>query len=335
LPGLAWYARQLTVVADLDAASARDWVSEHLGFVPVSVTPLSGGVSSIVLLAEGDQRVVVKQSLPQLKVEAEWLCDRRRAIREAAALRILEPVFPGGAVPRLLAEDPARFTFAMSAAPLEAETWKSRLLRGQCDREAARSAGEILRMLVRETAGRYQQEFGDIGIFDDLRLDAYYRYTAARHPDLKPYFDSLIADCVESRHSLVHGDYSPKNILTDGGGAMAIDWECVHYGNPAFDAAFLLNHLLLKTFYLPARRAEFALLANEFWTAVEGAGWFAESTFRHWPGLLLARMDGKSPVEYLRDEGVKHRIREFARDLIARPPTSVDEVFARRQLYNE
>jgi 5-methylthioribose kinase len=290
-------------------------------------------VSSVVLLAEDTRRrVVIKQALPQLRVEAEWLCDRRRAMREAAALRILGAVLRPGTIPALEAEDPDHYAFAMTAAPEGTGTWKDRLLRGQCEPAVARAAGETLALLVERTAGRFQAEFGDIEIFDNLRLDPYYRYTSVRHPDLGWYFESLNRDCIGRRYSLVHGDYSPKNILTGGSSAMVIDWECVHYGNPAFDAAFLLNHLLLKSFHLPAQAPEFAMLGEEFGTAlsVVSAEWFLESTLRHWPGLLLARMDGKSPVEYIRDEPLRESIRDFARDLISRPATSIKEVFDRR-----
>jgi 5-methylthioribose kinase len=173
-----------------------------------------------------------------------------------------------------------------------------------------------------------------MAIFDQLRLDAYYRYVAGRHPELAGYFEALIADCETRRWCLVHGDFSPKNFLVDRGSLVAIDWECVHYGNPAFDAAFLLNHLLLKSFHLPARAADFAELGLRFWRAatsqIPTAPWLEESTVRHWAGLLLARMDGKSPVEYIKDPGLRNEIRAFARGLIARPPASVAEVFDRR-----
>jgi aminoglycoside phosphotransferase (APT) family kinase protein len=305
----------------------------HLGFAPSSVSVLSGGVSSIVLLAEtGSQRVVLKQALPQLRVEAEWLCDRRRALREAAALRELAPLLGPNSVPRVLAEDPDQFAFAMTASPSHSESWKARLLRGECEPAIARAAGLVLAQVIERTEGRFQEQFGDVSIFDDLRLDAYYRYTAGRHPDLRPYFESLILDCTNRRHSLVHGDFSPKNILTDGASAMVIDWECVHYGNPAFDTAFLLNHLLLKSFHLPRQARDFGRLAEAFWSEVAGVAgeWFFGSTLRHWPGLLLARIDGKSPAEYIRGPGAREAVREFARDLIARPAADVSEVFDRR-----
>jgi aminoglycoside phosphotransferase (APT) family kinase protein len=293
-------------------------------------------VSNTVLLVEaGGCQFVVKQALPQLRVEAEWLCDRRRILSESAALRAVAPVLPAGAVPVVLCEDPANFAFAMSAAP-SAETWKARLLRGECDIAIAERAGATLSALIRGTSGSaaLASRFDQMAIFDQLRLDPYYRYTAARHPDLAGWFQSLIEDCECRRFCLVHGDFSPKNFLVDGDSAIAIDWECVHYGNPAFDAAFLLNHLLLKSFHRPADAPEFGKLAARFWESLRAgapsAPWLEESTIRHWAGLLLARMDGKSPVEYIAEPERKEQIRRFARRLMTNPPRCIAAVFDRR-----
>ena len=52
--------------------------------------------------------------------------------------------------------------------------------------------------------------------------------------------------------ALVHGDVSPKNILVGPAGPVFLDAECAWYGDPAFDLAFCLNHLLLKC--LPCRQ---------------------------------------------------------------------------------
>jgi 5-methylthioribose kinase len=180
----------------------------------------------------------------------------------------------------------------------------------------------------------FERTFGDQTVFDQLRLDPYYRSTAARHPDLRPHFDRLIEECGGFRLTLVHGDWSPKNFLVDGSAAMAIDFEVIHYGDPAFDAAFLLNHLLLKSFHLPGFASEFAVLADVFWrTLLDGfpaeAAGFEERTIRHLGGLLLARIDGKSPAEYIRDAGARDEIRSFARRLILNPPPTVQESFRR------
>jgi aminoglycoside phosphotransferase (APT) family kinase protein len=288
------------------------------------------------MVEAGDSRFVVKQALPQLRVEEEWLCDRRRILGESAALRTLAPLLPSGSVPSVLFEDAANCAYAMSAAAGSAETWKARLLRGECEERLAHQAGVILASLIRRThdAPDIAAAFANVAIFDDLRLDPYYRFTARRHPDLADFFDSLISDCLNRREALVHGDFSPKNFLVDGDSILVIDWECVHYGNPAFDAAFLLNHLLLKSLHLPSRAAAFAGLALRFWQALSEAtadtAWLERSTVRHLAGLLLARMDGKSPVEYIRDPGLKDTIRLFVRGLISDPPRSVAEVVERR-----
>ena len=150
------------------------------------------------------------------------------------------------------------------------------------------------------------------------------------YPELRTHFEELIAICRTRRVSLVHGDWSPKNILVVDGRPIAIDFEVMHFGDPSFDAAFLLNHLLLKTFY-GIRDAP--LLARAFWDALIPelplTTWFEQATIAHLGGLLLARMDGKSPAEYITDEGLKARIREFARELIVAPPPTVEQVWER------
>jgi len=152
---------------------------------------------------------------------------------------------------------------------------------------------------------------------------------------LRWFFEDLIAECSGRRESLVHGDWSPKNFLVAcDGSVMAIDFEVVHYGNPAFDAAFLLNHLLLKSFFKPAWAELYRVAAEQFWSTLSdeappGMNWLEASTLRQLGGLLLARIDGKSPAEYIRSETTKNAIRGFAKQLIHEPPGSVAEVFRR------
>jgi thiamine kinase-like enzyme len=170
-----------------------------------------------------------------------------------------------------------------------------------------------------------------------------------------------VHDAQTRRCSLVHGDWSPKNFLvsnlagdaigSDGVGSdgasgasaanngavhlsavMAIDFEVVHYGDPAFDAAFLLNHLLLKSFHQPHWADRYFRLAMRFSEVLmerlpDDAGWFEPATCRHLGCLLLARTDGKSPAEYIVDDRVKQRVREYARRVIAEPPHSIRVIF--------
>jgi 5-methylthioribose kinase len=308
-------------------------VSEYLHY-PCKATLLGGGVSNTVLLVEGEgRRFILKQSLAKLKVEQDWFSDRVRIFRESAALRELAPLLPEGSVPQVLFEDRENFLFAMTIAPAAAKTWKEELLRGQVDVSVAERVAHLLGAMIAKTweNERLAEEFGDQTIFDQLRLDPYYRATALRHPDLIAPIENMMAASSKRRVSLVHGDWSPKNFLVAGDQVMAIDFEVIHYGDPSFDSAFMLNHLLLKAFYFPARRTELQTAALRFWETLvpyvpRPNEWFERATLAHLGGLMLARIDGKSPVEYIKDESLRTRIRAFARALIQRPPGEVAAV---------
>lgn len=300
------------------------------------MTALGGGVSNTVLLAESrGERVVVKQSLGKLRVEQDWFSERARIFREAAALRMLAAMLPDGSIPTVLAEDPGNYAFVMTAAPAAARTWKSLLFDGVLHEETAKIVANILGAMISRTwkSPEFESVFGDQTVFDQLRIDPYYRTTAHRHFDLAPYFDRLIDLSGRRRVSLVHGDWSPKNFLVDGANVIAIDFEVIHFGDPSFDAAFLLNHLLLKSYRLPQWRGRFRSLALRFWETLLPAlpgesSWFEQATIEHLGCLLLARIDGKSPAEYISGDELKETIRQRARRLIVQPPPTIREIFS-------
>jgi 5-methylthioribose kinase len=316
-------------VFELDAGNAAAYLRK-----PVRVRELGGGVSNTVLLIEdGAGRFVLKQALGKLRVEQDWFSERTRIFREAAALRLLAPHLPPGAVPEVLFEDRDNCLFAMTAAPDGAPAWKSQLLEGVASEETAQQVGSMLGLIFRASWEKpeWEREFGDQTVFDQLRLDPYYRSTAARHPELKPRFERLLETTARRRCCLVHGDWSPKNFLVSGRSVMAIDFEVIHFGDPSFDSAFLLNHLLLKSFYRPQWRDRYRALAVRFWetliATMPPADWFEQATLEHLGCLLLARIDGKSPAEYIQAGELRDSIRSFAARLITRPPARVLEVF--------
>jgi 5-methylthioribose kinase len=289
----------------------------------------------VLLVEAGTRRLVVKQALGKLRVEQEWLADQSRIFRESAALRKLAPHLPKGSLPAVLFEDRDNFIFAMSAAPSASVCWKELLLNGEILVETAQRVGELLALIARVSwrASAWESEFGNQTVFDQLRIDPYYRATARKHPDLTPAAARLIAESAARRVCLVHGDWSPKNFLVDGANVMAIDFEVIHFGDPCFDSAFLLNHLALKSFYRPQWADLYALAAAGFWArylaGVPSEAWIEPGTLQHLGWLMLARVDGKSPAEYLREPAIQDRVRRFARDLIISPPDSVGEVFGR------
>ena len=293
--------------------------------------PLEGGVSSDIYRVEtAAGPVCVKRALARLKVEADWRAPVERNGSEAGWLAAVNALLPSAA-PRLLGQDNEAGALAM--AWLEPEThpvWKAELAAGRADPAFARETGRRLAVIHRAHAGdrATAAAFATDAIFHAIRLEPYLLATAERHPDLAPALTGLADTTAATRETLVHGDVSPKNILAGPAGPVFLDAECAWYGDPAFDIAFCLNHMLLKSVWKP--RHEPAYLAC-FRALVEGYGPEAAleaRAARLLPGLLLARLDGKSPVEYLTRESEKARPRAFARRLLQCPPASLGEIAA-------
>lgn len=305
----------------------------------VIVRELGGGVSNIVLLVEWpdqpERSWVAKQSLEKLRVKDDWRSDRSRIFREAESIQALRPVLGDSALPEVVHIDRENYLFIMTAAQAGSVVWKESLLAGEVDLAVAEQAGGLLARLIKGSREdpRLQEPFRDRTVFDQLRVDPYYRKTATRHPDVRPILEALIEDSWKIQTALVHGDYSPKNLLVQKKhGVFLIDFEVVHWGDPAFDAAFLLNHLFLKALFQPRFAQDYLAAGREFWSALlaglgeEPSGAFALMALRHLGGLMLARIDGKSPVEYIRDEETKNRVRNVAKCILFERPRRLDEV---------
>lgn len=312
-------------------------VGEHLVRRGLATAPtrggavaLGGGVSNVVLMAPADGRqVVVKQSLPRLQVADEWLAKRERVLTEATALTLARSLTPG-AVPGVLDIDVDACAITIECAPADWRTWKERLLRGRADPDVAIRLGELLAAWHAATAADPALMAGldDAEAFDQLRLDPYFRTVMRRRPELADAVGAHVDRLVSTRRGFVHGDYSPKNVLVGDGRLWVIDFEVAHLGDPAFDVAFLTSHLLLKAIHRPARRAAYERCSRSFWDAyhagvppdVVGRG---NDVLGYVACLLLARVDGKSPAEYL-DDGGQAVARRLGEALLARPPAEPD-----------
>ena len=290
--------------------------------------PLGGGVSSEIWLVEcSGRRLCLKRALPRLKVAQLWEAPVARNAYEVAWFRAAGRICPE-AVPRLIGEDRARGLFAMEYLdPATHPIWKERLRDGHADPAEAAAVGDRLVRIHRATAGdpEIARAFATDDSFYALRLDPYLIATGTRHPDLAAPLRRLAAATAATRRALVHGDVSPKNILIGPNGPVFLDAECAWYGDPAFDLAFVLNHLLLKCLWNKKAVAGFLACFDELTaTYFAGVGWEPRDAIearaaRLLPGLLLARIDGKSPVEYVTDERDKARVRLVARHLLLAP----------------
>jgi aminoglycoside phosphotransferase (APT) family kinase protein len=302
-----------------------------------ALTPLAGGVSSDLWRADlPSGPVCVKSALPQLKVAREWLAPTSRNRVEYEWLRFAQPLAPGQ-VPRVLAHDERACLFAMEyLPPARYPVWKTLLLAGQVDAQAAREVGDLVGRLHAASAvdPAVTALFATDENFDALRITPYLRVTAQAHPDLRQRLAGLAARTAGTHLAVVHGDVSPKNILLGPDGPVLLDAECAWYGDPAFDVAFCVNHLLIKSVRGPAaaaalRDAAGALAAaharHARWEPAERLdGRIAALT----PALALARVDGSSPVEYL-SAAERDTVRAAGRALLKEPPATVSELVDR------
>ena len=299
--------------------------------------PLMGGVSSDIWRIDTPQGTVcAKRALPKLRVAADWRAPIERNLYEARWMLVAAAAVAGSA-PLVLGQHPALGVLVMSyLSPDEHSLWKERLRRGEADVSAAREVGRALAMIHAHSAARPELagSFDSDAIFFDIRLEPYLLATARRHPDLAARLEELVAQTQSHKLALVHGDVSPKNILLAPAGPVFLDAECAWWGDPAFDIAFCLNHLLLKCLWTPPARDDFLRCFGTLALAyLAGVDWEPRAALEAraaalLPGLLLARVDGKSPVEYLADEGQRESVRRVARKLLAEPVSRLDQVSA-------
>lgn len=293
-----------------------------------SATALAGGVSSDIFRVDlPGGSVCVKRALPQLKVSALWEAPVERNRWEVAWIRTAAAIVPEF-VPRVLADDAESRAFAMEFLPPEQHpVWKAQLRDGIVEVETAAEVARRIVAVHRATAGDAEvaRRFATDHIFHPIRLEPYLLATARRHPDCAAALTVLAGTTAVNKRALVHGDVSPKNILVGPGGPILLDAECAWYGDPAFDLAFCLNHMLLKCLWRPQWRDDylacFDALAASYLAGVdwEVADAIEGRAARLLPGLFLGRVDGKSPAEYVTDERDKDRVRRVARALLLDP----------------
>ncbi len=357
---------------EIDPDTAAAYLRET-GRVPigmkVNARALGWGVSNVVIRVDFEGRdeagnrsekpppLILKQARERLRTRALWVSRLERIWTEHAALICLAPLLPPGAVPEVVFEDRDNYLFAMTAAPEPNVVWKERLLAVRSTAEVMAehaNTGDAARLLARIHATTFDHSalhdgglLSDRTVFDQLRIDPFYRTVAAVHPDLRAALEPLmdLPTSSELDHlCFVHGDFSPKNLLVHPTGASLtlVDFETAHAGDPAYDLGFVLSHLLLKGVHAARRFAADGKNQGTPDAALSLATTFldtyrqAASSFpirldaldrraaAHAAANALARIDGKSPVDYL-DPPAQEAVRRFARKVLLTPePTCLD-----------
>jgi 5-methylthioribose kinase len=330
-----------------DFGQLRDYLRQtgRIGSTEIpDIRKLSGGVSNktLLLIRPGGDSWVIKQALPKLRVRSDWFSDPARIRVEADGLRYLPLVTPKGSTASLLFEDREENLLAMKAVPQPHENWKLRLLGGDIDRQFFEQFAKMLGAIHRESFWHRDELapiFSDKQFFRTLRLEPYYQQSATAARSATAFLEELVAWTLSRSDTLVHGDYSPKNVLVQNEQLILLDHEVLHFGDPAFDIGFSLTHFLSKALHLPQKRQALLDAAQLYWRVyrdeVRGMPWIAHLDLRaaqHTLASLLARVCGRSPLEYLDDE---ERIlqRQIVLEMIEEALRTVDQVitgFAKR-----
>lgn len=302
-----------------------------------AITPLSGGVSCDVFRVElGDRTLCAKRALPRLRVATLWEAPLDRSHFEVEWLKVAHAA--GLGVPQVVAElTDAHLFFMEWFAPEENPVWKSELAAGRVDPGFAAAVGRDLAAIHAQTCNdpTLAERFPTEALFTALRIEPYLLHTARTHPDLAGLLEGIAERTLSCRTALVHGDVSPKNILCGKRGPVLLDAECAWYGDPAFDLAFCLTHLLLKGIWhpqwAPRTAAAFAAVHQAYLAGLEPAlrTSVEDRAIPLLAAILLARIDGRSPVEYLTAEADRDQVRRASRQLLLSPPTSLAAFAAR------
>lgn len=296
-----------------------------------AITPLTGGVSSEIALVDlPDRKLCVKFALEQLKVEAEWHAPVRRNLAEFRWLEYAAQLAPKN-VPQLYGHDEALGGFAMEFVSGDSvKNWKADLLRNAPVATEVTTTAQLLGEIHAHSASddKVAWRFDNRDDFHALRIEPYLESLAPKHPDLATAILEMAAELGEAKIALVHGDVSPKNILFRSGQPIILDAECATIGDPVFDVAFCLNHFLLKGINAPHHTRAFFDAATAFYEEYTAfLNWEHREKFearlaRLLPMLLLARVDGKSPVEYL-ELDQQEDVRRIARAAISSPTDKI------------
>jgi len=297
---------------------------------------MQGGVSNrtVLLERESGEAWVIKQALEKLRVKADWFADVKRIEREATALKTLGRMLPGGSTPVFVFEDRDIHLLAMTAIPQPHENWKTMLLSGNVQLTHAGQFATLLAQLHRASWMKLDElnDLEDRSFFESLRIEPYYLYSAQHQPDAVTFINFLIAATRTRRFSLVHGDYSPKNVLVHLDKLVLLDFEVMHFGDPAFDLGFSLAHFLSKAHHLPAHRHAFADAAMHFAkTYLRSLGMQSDAAeidrfgAQHALACLLARVAGRSPLEYLTADEQRRQC-HVVLDLMKATPASMIEL---------
>ena len=302
---------------------------------PATIKYFTGGVSGIVAFVESEKKMmIVKQALEKLKVKADWFSDPSRMVIEKNSNEVYHRLVPEHA-PAVYFYDEENYIYGREAVPEDSVMWKTDLMEGLLDFHIAEQSIQALAEVHEKCAFSegIAETFGDNSFFENLRISPYLERVVEVYPRLNEYTAPLIHRLMNEKQTLIHGDFSPKNIMVTSRKACILDFEVAHYGHASFDLAFFANHFLLKSVWNKLLRDSFLnmleYMMNIYFSSVRftDAAILEKQTIELLALMLLARVDGKSPVEYLTDEVDRELVRKCAFLIVDEKPDSFNGVY--------
>ena len=269
-----------------------------------------GASSTIIMIIRETEKLVLKQALRRLKVKKEITAPLDRNLREQDCIDLMNSFLEPGIIPEIRFRDRDNCLFVMTSAPDEAIQWKKMLLEGQVDLSIGVKIGQILAKIHNHTANnkKIYEQFKDNSIYILGRIDPCYREIQKAIPELREAMRKIIDGTVTRQEALCTEDFNPKNTLVKDRKFMLVDHEGAHYGDPSFDVGQFIAHIFLKSIHNWEIKDAYFDLVQSFWNGYcdEISVWsskaFEPMVVKHTMAMMLGRVVGKLPVEYLVEE---------------------------------
>ena len=314
-----------------DACTKFNLIQQNSKF---SCKRITDGVSSDIWYIKTINRAFcAKRALSKLTVKEDWHAPVSRSNYEAKYFEVCKKIIPES-FPKVLGHDKRKYILAMEWYDSKThEVWKKKLLSRKVDQKDTEEVAEILGKIhsVFYKDKEIEKNFNNDKTFHDIRIEPYLLFTSKSYPNFQKEFLDMAENLKKNKRTLIHGDFSPKNILISKTKPKILDAETACWGDPTFDLAFCLNHILLKSIlqrkyninYTPLLLSFVNTYFNKF--KAESKKNMLAKLFKLLAMLLLARVDGKSPVEYLKSKD-KIIVRNLGKNLLEKNITTVSEM---------
>ena len=296
---------------------------------------LTGGVSSEVYHVKTiKNNYCIKRSLKRLLVKKKWIVNTNRIKFEYLWLKHCQNILKRNIPNTYEFNNKKKYIVMEYLKTSQYKTLKQLYFNKIININTIRSISKHL-YKIHSNSSNYKTKKtfeGNYKNFYDLRLDPYFNEVGRVYPKYKGYIKKINESYIKHSNTLVHGDFSPKNILVGKNKIIYLDAECCNFGDPVFDLVFFTNHLLIKSIFFKDKSQEFIKLYISFYKeylsnlSTKNFNSYIDRIIKMTPIMLLSRVDGKSPVEYINKVKIKNIIRKKSFLLLDSKISSLNDI---------